>query len=540
MRGAVCGKEYPAYRARISDLDADAHAEAWSEKRAIEEKEKRAGDFIGFAEIRKLDMKAVPRNDSGEADLHRPYIDDITFPCAECGGVMKRTPEIFDSWIEAGSMPFAEYHYPFENKEEFKKHFPAQFVAEYIAQTRAWFYLSHVVSYILFGHAPFENVVTTGTILSEDGSKMSKSKSNFPDPKLLINKFGADSLRFYLMNSVVMQADNLNFSEKGVESIYRKVGLLLTNVYKYFATYRGEISGELSVVATGDENIFLDENILDQWITARTEELVDIVTRSLDAYDTVHATRAIQEYVDDLSTWYLRRSRKRKDAGFFKTMRASLLTTSRVLAPFMPFLAEAIYLELAPADGAGSVHLEAWPKTEFLLDEKERKELMKNMAEVRRLASLGLAARAEAKIKVRQPLAKLSVRGAEATVRDARLFEILKSEVNVKEVVFDPNLASEVALDTVITPALREEGLVREVARMFQELRQKAGLEPKDKIVAMIELPADAKRAIENNEAAFKTDIGAMAVEYVRSDKFTAEETTKLEGQEVWVAIRKD
>jgi isoleucyl-tRNA synthetase len=221
-------------------------------------------------------------------------------------------------------------------------------------------------------------------------------------------------------------------------------------------------------------------------------------------------------------------------------MRASLLTTSRVLAPFMPFLAEAIYLELAPADGAGSVHLEAWPKTEFLLDEKERKELMKNMAEVRRLASLGLAARAEAKIKVRQPLAKLSVRGAEATVRDARLFEILKSEVNVKEVVFDPNLASEVALDTVITPALREEGLVREVARMFQELRQKAGLEPKDKIVAMIELPADAKRAIENNEAAFKTDIGAMAVEYVRSDKFTAEETTKLEGQEVWVAIRKD
>jgi isoleucyl-tRNA synthetase len=515
-------------------------AEAWSEKRAIEEKEKRAGDFIGFAEIRKLDMKAVPRNDSGEADLHRPYIDNITFPCAECGGVMKRTPEIFDSWIEAGSMPFAEYHYPFENKEEFKKHFPAQFVAEYIAQTRAWFYLSHVVSYILFGHAPFENVVTTGTILSEDGSKMSKSKSNFPDPKLLIDKFGADSLRFYLMNSVVMQADNLNFSEKGVESIYRKVGLLLTNVYKYFATYRGEISGELSVVATGDENIFLDENILDQWITARTEELVDIVTRSLDAYDTVHATRAIQEYVDDLSTWYLRRSRKRKDAGFFKTMRASLLTTSRVLAPFMPFLAEAIYLELAPADGAGSVHLEAWPKTEFLLDEKERKELMKNMAEVRRLASLGLAARAEAKIKVRQPLAKLSVRGAEATVRDARLFEILKSEVNVKEVVFDPNLASEVALDTVITPALREEGLVREVARMFQELRQKAGLEPKDKIVAMIELPADAKRAIENNEAAFKTDIGAMAVEYVRSDKFTAEETTKLEGQEVWVAIRKD
>ncbi len=510
-------------------------AEAWSEKRAIQENSNLEHGFIDFAEIRKLDLKAVPRNDSGEADLHRPYIDDIMFPCVKCGGVMRRTPEIFDSWIEAGSMPFAEYHYPFENEKEFKKHFPAQFVAEYIAQTRAWFYLSHVVSYILFGHAPFENVVTTGTILAEDGSKMSKSKKNFPDPQLMIDKFGADSLRFYLMNSVVMQADNLNFSEKGVESVYRKVGLLLTNVYKYFATYRGEVSGEIGSTAAAT-----DENILDQWITARTEELVDVVTRSLDAYDTVHATRAIQEYVDDLSTWYLRRSRKRKDAGFFKTMQASLLTTSRVLAPFMPFLAEAIYLELTPADGAGSVHLEAWPKMAFSLREKERGELMKNMTEIRRLASLGLSARAEAKIKVRQPLAKLAVRGAEATVRDMRLLEILKSEVNVKEVVFVPELANEVTLDTVITPALREEGLLREVARMFQELRQKAGLEPKDKIVAMMELPVDAKNAISNNEAAFKTDIGAMAVEYGRSDKFTAEETTKLEGQEVWVAIRKD
>jgi isoleucyl-tRNA synthetase len=513
-------------------------AEAWSEKHAIEEEGKCEGRFINFAEVRKLDFKAVPRNDTGEADLHRPYIDDITFPCAECGGVMKRTPEIFDSWIEAGSMPFAEYHYPFENEKEFKKHFPAQFVAEYIAQTRAWFYLSHVVSYILFDHAPFENVVTTGTILSEDGSKMSKSKNNFPDPKLLIDKFGADALRFYLMNSVVMQADNLNFSEKGVESVYRKVGLLLTNVYKYFATYRGEVLGEPSTAA-GDEKISGDENILDQWITARTEELVDVATCSLDAYDTVHATRAIQEYVDDLSTWYLRRSRKRKDAGFFKTMQASLLTASRVLAPFMPFLAEAIYLELAPADGAGSVHLEAWPKTEFSLDEKERGELMKNMAEIRRLASLGLAARAEAKIKVRQPLAKLTVRGTEATMRDARLLEILKSEVNVKEIVFMPELANEVELDTVITPALREEGLVREVARMFQELRQKAGLEPKDRIVAMMELPEKTMQVIDRNEASFLADIGATAVEFGRSEKFIAEEVTKLEGESVWVAIRK-
>lgn len=517
-----------------------AHAaEAWDEKRATKEKEKSGSDFIDFAEIRKLNVKAVPRNDTGEADLHRPYIDEVTFPCAKCGGVMRRTPEIFDSWIEAGSMPFAEYHYPFENEKEFKKHFPAQFVAEYIAQTRAWFYLSHVVSFILFGHAPFENVVTTGTILAEDGSKMSKSKGNFPDPKLLIDKYGADSLRFYLMNSVVMQADNLSFSEKGVESVYRKVGLLLTNVYKYFATYRGEVSGVYDTSGGNSAVVAADEHILDQWISAKTEELVDIVTRSLDMYDTVHATRAIQEYVDDLSTWYLRRSRKRKDAGFFKTMQASLLTTSRVLAPFMPFLSEAIYAELAPADGAGSVHLEAWPKAGFSLKENERKELMESMAEIRRLASLGLAARAEAKIKVRQPLAKLIVRAAEAAIRDEHLLAILKSEINVKEIVFDPELANEVALDTVITPALREEGLVREVARMFQELRQKAGLEPKDRIVAMMQLPEKTMQVIDKNEASFITDIGAAAVEFGRSDKFIAEEITKLEGQDVWVAIRK-
>lgn len=511
----------------------------WSDREAGAKKWNGRNTFVDPAEPFALEVKNIPRNDTGIADLHRPYIDEITFPCAKCGSAMARTPEIFDSWIEAGSMPFAEYHYPFENGEEFERHFPAQFVAEYIAQTRAWFYLSHVVSYILFGHAPFEDVVTTGTILAEDGTKMSKSKNNFPDPKLLIDKYGADALRFYLMNSVVMQADNLNFSEKGVEGVYRKVGLLLTNVYKYLATYRSDEDAETGSAGDAEDADAAEGNVLDLWVRTRTAELVETVTTSLDAYDTVRATRAIQEYVDDLSTWYLRRSRKRKDAAFFGTMQRTLLVVSRTIAPFMPFLAEAIYCELAPADGAGSVHLEPWPKAEFSLDEKTRKELLESMAEVRRLASLGLAARAEAKIKVRQPLAKLSVRGAEAAVRDARLLEILKSEINVKEVVFVPELANEVELDTAITPALHGEGLRREVMRMFQELRQGAGLHPKDRIVAMMDLPPEAKNAVVDHEAAFKAAIGASSVEYVRNDKFIAEETTKLDGQEAWIAVRK-
>jgi isoleucyl-tRNA synthetase len=514
-------------------------AEAWSEKRAIKENEDCKGAFIGFAEIRKLDFKNVPRNDSGEADLHRPYIDDVTFSC-DCGGVMKRTPEIFDSWIEAGSMPFAEYHYPFENEKEFKKHFPAQFVAEYIGQTRAWFYLSHVLSFILFGKAPFENVVTTGTILAEDGSKMSKSKNNFPDPKLLIDKYGADSLRFYLMNSVVMQADSLDFSEKGVEGAYRKVGMLLANVYKYFATYRGEIeannndlnNGASSVASKGEA--VTGKDILDQWIKVRTEELVDVVTTSLDTYDTVHATRAIQEYVDDLSTWYLRRSRKRKDAGFFTTMQESMLTVSRVMAPFMPFLAEALHGELAGANAPVSVHLEAWPKAGFSLSEKERKELTENMTAVRGLASAGLAARVAAGIKVRQPLASMTI----AVKLSDELQAVLADEVNVKKILFDTDL-KEPLLDTAITEELREEGTVRELTRMFQGLRQKAALKPADRIIAMAELPAAAKQAIEHNEQFFLSEIGATKIEYARSEKFEAEESGKLNGEDVWAALRK-
>ena len=513
-------------------------AEGWSEERAIEEKEKQKDDFIGFAEIRKLDLKIVPRNDGGEVDLHRPYIDDIILTCSACGGAMRRTPEIFDSWMEAGSMPFAEYHYPFENKKLFESRFPAQFVAEYIAQTRAWFYVMHVISLVLFGKAPFDNVVTTGTILAEDGSKMSKSKENFPDPKLVIEKYGADSLRFYLMNSVVMQADNLNFSEKAVENIYRKAVVIPWNVCKFFTTY---IDPE--EFSPGKQSIAGSVNVLDRWIEVRTAELVENVTEYLSAYDTVRATRTIQEYIDDLSTWYLRRSRKRKDAAFPAALYKSLLVLSKIIAPFMPFLAEEIYGKLKPY-GRGvslpeSVHLAEWPASDVSLGAEEKK-FLEAMAEVRRLASLGLAKRAEAGVKVRQPLAKLIIKSETMKLSAAEeLRGVLADEVNVKEVVFDQAIEGEVELDTAITPELREEGVLREVARMAQELRQKAGLQPKDKIVLLLDLPAEVKNVVAKHEAALRSGVGAKLIEYGKSEKFSAEEATKLGGQEVWVGLRK-
>jgi isoleucyl-tRNA synthetase len=445
-----------------------------------------------FAELFELDVSMV--------DLHRPYIDEIMLDCKKCGSKAKRIPEIFDSWVEAGSMPFAEYHYPFEQKEVFELRLPAQFVAEYIAQTRAWFYVMHVISFNLFNKAPFENVVTTGTILAEDGSKMSKSKNNFPDPWEVINKYGVDALRFYLMNSVVMQADNLNFSAKDLETGYRKVLLILWNVYKYFDTYASNVEWK------PDDLEPASQTILDKWIDARTRELVNTVTESLDSYDTVRATRMIAEYVDDLSTWYLRRSRGRNDNAFFATLYNSLFKTSQVISPFMPYMAEMIYrglLEVRDVRNVGvvgveegtirtsnvehltdSVHLTDWPSVEKLTS--DQKSLLQDMEAIRDLASLGLAARQELKIPVRQPLTslKISAKGGSASggknqkskiKNNLELPELLKDEVNVKEIIFDETIESEVELDTNITEELKVEGSVRSLERFIQDVRKKRG-----------------------------------------------------------------
>ena len=412
-------------------------------------------------------------------DLHRPYIDKIVLKCEKCGGEARRTKEIFDSWIEAGSMPFAEYHYPFDQKEIFESRIPAQFVAEYIPQTRAWFYLMHVISYVLFGKAPVSNLVTTGTILAEDGSKMSKSKNNFPDPWLMIEKYGVDALRFYLMGSPLMQAGDLNFSERELGNVYRKTVLIPWNVLNYFLTYAPKnVEDRLEI-----EDI---KNVLDKWIWARTKELVNGVTDSLDAYDTVRATRTIAEYVDDLSTWYLRRSRGRADNQFFGTLRHTLINLAKVMAPTMPYASELIYKNLTvPAYqnltfrsskpdpiAFGSVHLANWPTKQEV--SKEDTELLRQMKLIRDAASLGMAKRKELNIPVRQPLPKVSVGTQEKIGLDLK--EILLAELNVKSVEIISQAGLDVQLDTVISDELRLEGLVRGLERAVQALRKEEGL----------------------------------------------------------------
>ena len=283
-----------------------------------------------------------------DIDLHRPYIDGIKIKCEKCGGQMQRISEVVDCWIESGSMPFAEFHYPFENEETFKKRYPADFVAEYIAQTRAWFYVMHVVGTAIFKKPPFRNVVTTGTILAEDGSKMSKSKKNFPDPWEVISKYGVDALRYYLMTSPVMQGENLNFSEREVDEAYKKIVLLMSNVVSFYKMYAPQTISEVT-------SSMSSKNVLDRWIVARLHETIRDMTGYLDVYDTVRAGRLIPDFVNDLSTWYIRRSRDRFKSDRKSEQRAALFTTSyvlrtfaQVIAPFMPFLAEHIFQNVIP------------------------------------------------------------------------------------------------------------------------------------------------------------------------------------------------
>lgn len=478
--------------------------------------------------VKELKEKAVS-GFSEELDLHRPYIDDVFIKCDHCGAQSKRITEIFDSWMEAGSMPFAEYHYPFENKKIFESRFPAQFVAEYIAQTRAWFYVMHVVSIILFDKAPFENVVATGTILAEDGSKLSKSKRNFPDPIRIADKYGIDSLRFYLMNSVVMQGDNLNFNERDLATINRRVIRILWNVYSFFITYANKTGWDRQ---NAGKQTSKDKNILDEWVAARTQALINSVTKHLDSYDTVRATREIGDFVNDLSTWYIRRSRGRKDEGFFVTLYYSLIELSKIIAPFMPFLAEKIYQNLhSPGGYEESVHLTDWPETRKLT--KEQTELLRQMEKVREVVEQAHSLRAEAGIKLRQPLASLTMARSDKKDWPEALIAILKDEVNVTEITVGDKLK----LDTTLTKQLEIKGLARELERQIQDLRKASGL----RIGELVELYYETGSA-KIRSAMKQIDEDKIYVSEIKSKKQAGvdfEKELTLEKVVLWLGLKR-
>ncbi len=437
-----------------------------------EEKKFTEDEMFQTAEVREMPFASTPHNKNYELDLHRPYIDEVELVCP-CGGNLVRIPEVLDCWFESGSMPFAQDHYPFENKDWQKKNFPAGFIAEYIAQTRTWFYYTHVVSAMLFRKFAFRNVVTTGTLRAEDGEKMSKSKQNYPDPWIFIDKYGVDPLRLYLMSSNLMKGEDANFSEKAVQDIASKVIGRLFNVLAFYELYRDQSLETQSTPKSGD--------ILDEWIMERYRETLEKSTKGMEMYDVVEATRPIEPFVDDLSTWYLRRSRERIKDGDAKakaTLYFILQNLAKMIAPFAPFSAEDIWQKLKTDSDKESVHLEAWPKKPVKFFSFGKPKVLAEMEKVREAVSALLKERQQKNIPVRQPLAQ-----ATGPAFPSIYVEIIKDEVNVKEY----KATGAFSLDANITPALKAEGDYREFMRSIQEKRKQLGLAPGDKMPLTIE-----------------------------------------------------
>ncbi|MBU2028870.1 isoleucine--tRNA ligase, partial [Patescibacteria group bacterium] len=438
---------------------------------------------------------------SGEkiTDIHKHIVDKITFQCADCKATMRRIPDVLDTWFDSGSMPYAQTHYPFENKEEFEKSFPAEFIAEGIDQTRCWFYYLHVIASGIKDSAAFRNVIVNGIVLAGDGKKMSKRLKNYPDPEEIFQKYGADALRFYLLASPVMSAENLNFKETEVAELVRGIFRMLWNSYSFFVLY-----AEIDKWEPKKETV-KPINLLDRWILSELNLLIREINKGMENYDLNRTIRLFPKFIDNLSNWYIRRSRKRfwkseDDAdkeNAYQTLYTVLVELSKLMAPFTPFIAEEIYKNLT---GEESVHLTDFPiADEKLIDEK----LSMQMRKVRDVINIGLEIRASEKKKVRQPLAFL-----ETNCQDIKIFEdIIKEELNVKKINFvkrvnqndenliirdlysEPNeltatidIATQIGINIDITPDLKLEGQAREIIRFIQEMRKEAGYEVDNRI----------------------------------------------------------
>ena len=494
------------------------------------------------------ELKAMP-NLSGlnePLDLHRPFVDGITFNCSQCGGDMRRIPEVIDCWFDSGAMPVAQWHYPFENRDKFEQNFPADFICEAVDQTRGWFYSLHAISTLLFEQPCFKNVICLGHVVDAQGEKMSKAKGNVIDPWTVVNDYGADVLRWYLLASV--PAENIHrFSTQMVAETMRKVLLTLWNTYSFFVLYANidrfvPCSATLQGRASSHE-AKASHYLLDNWIISELNRLVAEVTKALDSYDPTSAARYIQSFIDNLSNWYVRRSRRRfwkseNDAdklAAYTTLYQCLVTLSQLLAPFIPFISEELYQNLVCSinpEAKESVHLTDFPVADKA---KINDRLDSDVKLAMKIASLGRAARAKVGIKVRQPLAKVVVKVESEEEGEAlgKLATEIKDELNVKElVILSPSLpvipseakvlllrtgsaknleefsldlpgysiASDgrhtVAISTELTPELAAEGISREIVRRLQNMRRAANFDVADYITTYYQAEESIERVI--------------------------------------------
>ncbi|TAL14906.1 isoleucine--tRNA ligase [Patescibacteria group bacterium] len=458
-------------------------------------------------------------------DYHRPWVDDITF---EIDGVTyTRIEKVMDGWFESGSMPFAQFHYPFENVEKFEQNFPGDFIVEYVGQVRAWFYYVHAVNVGLFGHNAFKNVIVTGNIAGNDGRKMSKSLGNFTDPNVLMDEYSADSLRFLLLQSPVLNGEDFALQDKEVGDVARKLSMVW-NMYDFFTMY-AEVDGWEFKGDLADPTEIL-ENPLDQWIVSRIHQLVAEVGKNMDTYDIPNAVKPILPFIEDASNWYVRRSRRRfwksgddtDKNNAYRTLHYVLVQLSEVLAPFTPFLADELYQKLT---GGESVHLLDWPVGGHV-----NELVVSDMELVREYVNQGLSIRAKERQKVRQPLASVTVPTFGTTI-DFK--DILKDELNVKD-VFD---GGDVSLDLYVTPELAREGLMREVVRHVQSARKDAGLNVDDRINLSLKTEDDdLQKAIVEHETTIADETLAT---HLRSGEYNYNTTVKIDGVELTISLEK-
>jgi isoleucyl-tRNA synthetase len=532
------------------------------------------------------------------ADLHRPLVDDLVRPNPDDPtgrSMMRRVPEVLDCWFESGSMPFAQVHYPFENREWFESHYPGDFIVEYIGQTRGWFYTMHVLATALFDRPAFRNCVSHGIVLGDDGAKMSKSLRNYPDPMRVFDQYGADAMRWYLLGSSILRGGDFSVTEEGIRDTVRQVLLPLWNTW-YFLSLYANAEGRSGTFRTDSPDL------LDRYILAKTRAMVESVTASMDDYDVFAACGQIRSFLDALTNWYVRRSRDRfweGDQAAIDTLHTVLEILCRVAAPLLPLTTEAVYQGLT---GARSVHLTDWPDAAALPADPE---LVATMDLARDVCSATLRVRKAQQRRVRQPLATLTVAVAGAAVLEP-LAGLIADEVNVKQVVLTDDVAAVasselqvvpaalgprlggrtqevikavkagawrrdgdtviagdvvlqpgefhlklvvagdaasaslpdgdgvVVLDTTVTPELEAEGTTRDVVRLVQQARRDAGLAVSDRIVLSLGVPQSVKRAVQANEAMLAAETLAVEVRYEGGDP-----NGELDGEPVHIGVRR-
>lgn len=486
-------------------------------------------------------------------DYHRPWVDEITFEID--GEKYTRIDKVLDCWFESGSMPFAQFHYPFENKEKFEKNFPGDFIVEYIGQVRAWFYYVHAVNTALFGKNAFKNVITTGVVAGNDGRKMSKSLGNYTDPNELMDQYSADSLRFLLLTSPLLNGEDFALHDKDVSDVARKLSMIW-NMYDFFTMYASvdgwEFNGELK-----DPSKDL-ENPLDKWIVSRVHELRNEITENMDVYNIPRALEGVLPFLDDASNWFVRRSRRRfwkSENGAdklqaYQTLHYVLSYLALILAPFVPFLAEELWSKMV---NDGSVHLKDWPEAGEI-DE----EILSKMDATRMIISMGMMQRMKddefGKIKIRQPLPYVEI-DSSANLDEA-YNDMIKEELNVKEIklirgnikstlenghhiILTANFSVTVRLNKVITPELRAEGLMREIIRHIQATRKKVGLNVDDRIeLNFTSENAEVLDAFKKFEQEISKEVLATKVE-ISEDELDFTQTVKVEGSEAKISLKK-